>query len=266
MTTATDDLWTLARGGQGIDAESLAAALELQVQRPPLDFRTTLLIRDGMDGLEMYWGRRRLLDWLNRSPARDRLNEIRRLDLGKPGFPTLGRRIMDAIKPDVVLQFLREIGSHVSQPLRIEVGGAIALILSGNLSRHTDDIDIVDEVPAELRNQHALLDELARRYGLQLTHFQSHFLPRGWERRVKSLGRFGQLEVFVVDTCDVFVGKLFSQRAKDLDDLRVLAPQLNEATIEQRVRESASSLVSDASLAQNARHNWYILFGSLFPE
>jgi hypothetical protein len=139
------------------------------------------------------------------------------------------------------------------------------LVLSGNLSRHTDDIDIVNEVPEEIRNEHDLLDQLAKRYALALTHFQSHFLPSNWERRVKSLGRFGMLDVFLVDVVDVFVGKLFSQRTKDLDDLRVLAPQLGRTAIEQRLRDSAGALMSNASLAQHASRNWYILYGGELP-
>src|SRR5205807_2577023 len=132
-------------------------------------------------------------------------------------------------------------------------------------SRHTDDIDIVNEVPAEIRSQHDLLDQLAQRYGLQLTHFQSHYLPNGWEGRVKSLGRFGRLDVFLVDPCDVFVGKLFSQRTKDLDDLRMLAPQFQRPAIEQRLRDSAGPLMADEALAQNASRNWYILYGDSLP-
>jgi hypothetical protein len=266
MPIPTADLWTLTRGNPHIDAESLAVAIEHGVQQAPLDFRTKLLIRDSLDALQSHWGRERLADWLDHSPASESLREIWKADLGEAGFPTLERRIMDAIKPDVVMQLLRELGSHISHPVRLEIGGAIALILSGNLSRHTDDIDIVNEVPAEIRNQHDLLNQLARRYGLLLTHFQSHFLPGGWQNRVKSLGRFGSLDVFLVDVVDVFVGKLFSQRTKDLDDLRMLVPGLQRSNIEQRLIDSAGDLMADPTLAQNAGKNWYILFGDELPS
>ena len=131
---------------------------------------------------------------------------------------------MEKTDPETIRQLLRELGTLASRPTRIDVGGSGALILLGNLSRSTDDIDIVDEVPPELRAQHDAMEQLASRYGLRLAHFQSHYLPAGWIDRVRSLGRFGNLEVFLVDPLDIFVGKLFSAREEDRDDLRALAP------------------------------------------
>ncbi|MDB5173947.1 MAG: hypothetical protein JWN51_2720 [Phycisphaerales bacterium] len=98
------------------------------------------------------------------------------------------------------------------------IRGSISLILSAGLSRHTEDIDLVDEIPAPLRSEHALLDELAARYGLRLAHFQSHFLPQGWESRTRSYDKVGRLEIHLVDVYDVLVGKLMSNRGKDRDD------------------------------------------------
>ena len=133
------------------------------------------------------------------------------------------------------------------------------------LSRATKDIDIVDEVPEELRNQHRLLDDLALRYQLQLAHFQSHYLPSGWERRVRSLGAFGQLQVFIVDPYDIFVGKLFSMRTKDRADLNALASHLNRERVAERVRQSTAGLRGDPRLLDAAKQNWYVLFGEPLP-
>src|SRR5438552_3985685 len=80
-----------------------------------------------------------------------------------------------------------------------------ALILQGYLSRATDDIDVVDEVPAEIRSLHALLQDLRKRYGFHLAHFQSHYLPTGWEQRLHSLEPFGNLQIHLVDIYDVFL-------------------------------------------------------------
>ncbi len=66
------------------------------------------------------------------------------------------------------------------------------------------------------------MNGLVERYGLRLAHFQSHYLPDGWQRRVESFGVFGELAVFLVDPVDIAVGKLFSRRDKDLDDVRML--------------------------------------------
>lgn len=173
---------------------------------------------------------------------------------------------MDAIHPETVEAFLRELSLHVNRPTRLVVGGSIALILAGYVSRHTDDIDVVDEVPAEIRVQHDLLEQLVGRYGLRLTHFQSHYLNAGWEQRIRSIGVFGNLHVFAVDAYDVFVGKLFSVRTKDRDDLRVLAGRLDRQTIVARLRETAGSLRADARLAKAAADNWFVVFGETLPE
>jgi hypothetical protein len=105
-----------------------------------------------------------------------------------------------------------------------------------------------------------------RRYRLRLAHFQSHYLPSGWDQRVHSLGTFGRLQVFLVDVYDVFLSKLFSRREKDRDDLRVLAPQLDKEILTRRLRETAAPLSSDPNLRPSAEQNWYILFGEPLPS
>jgi len=161
--------------------------------------------------------------------------------------------------------FLREIGTQVRRTTRVVVGGAIALILHRLLSRATTDIDLVDEVPPELRASHELLDSLNARFGLRLTHFQSHYLPTGWASRTVTFGRFGNLDVALIDVYDSFVGKLFSRRDKDRDDLRVLYPQLDRRVLIDRVASTTAALRSDPKLLEAASHNWYVLFGEAFP-
>jgi hypothetical protein len=147
----------------------------------------------------------------------------------------------------------------------VSIGGSAALIVAGKLSRATEDVDVVDEVPAEIRTRYDLLERLAARYGLHIAHFQSHYLPTGWADRVRSLGRLGQLEVYLVDEYDVFLSKLFSRREKDRDDLRLLAPLLDRQTVIARLRDTTGPLRSDECLRQAAADNWYILFGEPLP-
>lgn len=260
MSLAADKLWGLTVPGRQVDPNDLLAVLEDALGSPSLDFRTTLLIRDSLSALKAHWGDDRFSAWLAASPRRNAIVDVLRSDLGPSGFPSLEKRLMEKTRSEVVQQFLRELGLHVDHPARLEIGGSIALILSGNLSRMTEDIDVVDEVPVQLRSQHALLDELALRYNLRLTHFQSHFLPAGWADRLRSLGRYGQLDVFLVDACDIFVGKLFSARVKDRDDLRALAPLMDNVTLAARLRDFAGALLAEPDLAANARRNWYILY------
>jgi hypothetical protein len=172
---------------------------------------------------------------------------------------------MNTVRRETVLNFLRDLGNSLSHPTQIVVGGSIALILSDELVRHTDDIDVVDELPAEIRDRYAYLDELAGLYALRITHFQSHYLPTGWRERIYSLGRFRDLDVFLVDSADVFVGKLFSDRIKDRGDLLHLARRLDKSKIESRLISSAGALRSSFQLAKYAEHNWYVLYGEPLP-
>jgi hypothetical protein len=259
-----DDLWSLVSYRPQIDPAALATAVESQISSGDLDSRTLILIRDSVKGLEEVWGAKRFGHWLAESAFADEIRQILVTQTDPPGFPSLARRLMDRTKPETVAQFLRELGARIHQPARVYIGGSISLILSAGLSRHTEDIDLVDEVPAPLRNEHELLDELSARYGLRLAHFQSHFLPAGWESRARSYDKFGPLEVYLVDPYDVLVGKLMSNRGKDRDDLRLLLPQLDPATLTARL-PSASALLNEPALKKNAVENWYIIFGQPLP-
>ena len=259
-----DDLWTLIRGTPSIDPKALAAALERECDKLDPDFRTRLLMRDAYVALRQRWGKDRLAERLGET-SRLLLARIESEELGKPGFPSLESRMSDATDPRMLQQFLRELGETLQAPARLNIGGSSALILRGLLSRATDDIDVVDEVPEVIRVEHALLEGLAARYGLRLTHFQSHYLPSGWSDRVESIGRFGKLDVFLVHPLDIFVGKLFSKRLKDRDDLRMLLPSLDKNAIENRFKASAGPLLAEPNLRDDAKKNWYILFGDELP-
>jgi len=178
MVIQTNDLWALVKYRPQIDPDDLADAIEEQVRDESLDYRTRLLIRDGVEAQQRYWGEDRFQMWLARSPARDRIGSICQEQFERSGFPSLGRRLMEKTDPREIRQYLRDLGVKAKRPLRMEVGGAVALIMLGYLSRTTDDIHVVDEVPAELRAEHALWHELEDRYGLSLAHFQRHYLKQ----------------------------------------------------------------------------------------
>ncbi len=74
------------------------------------------------------------------------------------------------------------------------------------------------------------------------------------------------MDVYLVDPIDIFLGKLTSIRTKDLDDLRVLAPQLDKPTIVQRLKDSMKSALASESLKERAQHNWYIIYGEELPQ
>lgn len=266
MVVRNRSLWSLAHGTPWVDARDLAEAIVAQVTRQDLDFRSRLLIRDSLDALERHWGYARLQDWLEGNPVRQELYTIREdAELGEPGFPSLKRRIMDKTDPETIRQFLRELADGIRKPLLITVGGSAALILPDLLARVTDDVDVVDEVPQELRTQYAVLDDLQQRFGLHIAPFQSHYLPSGWAQRVQSQAPFGKLQVHLVDPYDVLLSKLFSKRKKDLDDIRVVIPLLSKETLARRLIDSCQRLLGENDLRLQAEHNWYILFGEPLP-
>jgi hypothetical protein len=262
--TTQSDLWTIVHGTPSIDPKALVSAIEQECRNSIHDFRTKLLMRDAFTALRRRWGADVLSTHLSEA-ARLFLDSLETEDWGEAGFPSLESRMADATDPRTLQQFLREVGDSLAAPIRLDVGGSSALILRGLLRRATDDIDVVDEVPQAIRVEHEFLDGLVLRYGLRLTHFQSHYLPSGWSDRVESLGRFGKLDVFLVHPVDIFVGKLFSKRTKDRDDLRMLLPSLDQAAIVNRLQTSAAPLLADLNLRGDAQKNWYILFGENLP-
>jgi hypothetical protein len=266
MATQTLDLWWLTRGKPQIDPTDLSHAVCQQAGEDDLDYRTRLLIRDSVQALRAHWGEARLERWLSRCPHRHRIEFICQEEFDKVGFPTIARRLMDKTNPEDIRQMLEQLGRALARETTIYIAGSVALILPGYLSRHTDDIDLIDEVPAEIRNRHDLLHQLASSYSLILGHVQSHYFPSDWQQRVHSLGIFGRLRVFLLDVYDVFLSKLFSARQKDLDDMRLLIPQLDKETLTRRFRETCGSFLAAPRLLQLAQDNWQILFGEPLPH
>jgi hypothetical protein len=266
MATATLDLWSLVRRQSQIDPHDLAEAVAQQAAEESPDYRTRLLIRDSMDALRERWGDRAVGAWLAQIPTRERIEAICREAFDEVGFPSIRKRLMEKTDPATVEQYLRELSQRVRKPLVLTVGGSIALIVPGLLVRHTDDVDIVDEVPKELREQHALLEELKNRYGLFLTHFQQHYLPSGWSSRLHYHETYGDLKIYFIDPLDVFLSKLTSKRTKDFDDLRVLIRQFDREAIVERLNNSMQRTLADDELREQARKNWKILFGEELPQ
>jgi hypothetical protein len=266
MALQTLDLWNLVRKRPQIDPRDLAEAVRGEVHQAPLDYRTRLLIRDSVEALRLYWGNSRLEEWLAQCPERDILRTICDEEYDKIGFPSLRNRLMEKTEPQEILQFFAHLGKKLQQTARLEIAGSVALILAGYLSRHTEDIDVVGEVPKEIRDDHALIQTLETSYGLKLGHVQTHYFPAGWRDRVHSLDIFDHLQVFLVDVYDVTLSKLFSARLKDLEDLRVLKPQLDKDVLRERLRSSAGDFLAAPRLKQLAQDNWQILYGEALPQ
>jgi hypothetical protein len=241
-------LWSLVDGARWIDPSDLLRAIKLELSNGPCDFRTRLLVRDSYRALESHWGHSKLS--LSVADVGVKLGPILEEDLGEAGFPTLGQRMMERVKPETIFGFFQELGRTIQKSTQLEIG---------YLAYPTNNVDVVDQA------QNDLLSELAIQFGLSLTHFQSHNLPAGWLQRVRSFGRFDLLDVYLIDVHDIFLGKLFSSCEKDFDDLRVLKRALDKNQIIDRVKTSGRDLAAEPLLRAVAERNWYVLFGEPLP-
>jgi hypothetical protein len=127
------------------------------------------------------------------------IRAILKENLGQPGFIAIRRRLVDSIDSPQVRQIFELLGRGIHKAVEIHIAGSIPTLIKGLTHRPTSGIDFVDEVPAEIRGQRALLGKIKAEYGLTLGHVQSHDLPERWKNRRQWLGDFGGLRVYVVD-------------------------------------------------------------------
>jgi len=64
MSKVAKELWDLVQTQQHLDPRDLTLAIEDQVIRQDLDYRSCVLIRDSVKALRNYWGPERLSAWL----------------------------------------------------------------------------------------------------------------------------------------------------------------------------------------------------------
>ncbi len=266
---AVDRLWSLVYAQAQIDPTRLANAMEEVIRSTPaveLDQRTRKLLSSALDALRAH----RDQGYLRRLSEEMRLviDElfIDPLSFVDRGFHGLGKRLIPETQKKTLENVLRLIDEAMRDELQIYIAGSGALLLQDSMRWNTEDIDIVNEVPSVIRNNHALLENIAARYQIQIGHVQSHYLPEGWETRANSFGDFRKLIVFVVDPLDIFIGKLFSKRMKDQLHLDQLVKQFDRDSIHARFVESAHKLMSDEFSRPNAEKNWYVLFGEKLPD
>lgn len=245
--TAVDNLWDLLYAPT-IDPRDLSRAVSAAAELPDLDYRTVQLMHEASQALNLH------------DPRVEAHAREAGIDTTECRFPSLRKRLVPDIRSEQVRQYLRDLGSRVSATA-ITIGGSVAVTLQGLPPRSTEDIDLVNEVPPEIRQERSLITQLADIYGIHPTHFQSHYLPDGWESRVKSLGSYGRLQVSVVDAYDILAGKVYSGRRKDRDDLRRLAPHIDKAKLLDRLQSSTARLWRQDQDRQRAVQNWYIVYG-----
>lgn len=255
------DPWHLVWGQPYIDADALAAAIESDLQRHPRpDYRTRLLLRDAAHAIRSFWGASKFQHWLAASPVRERLDALLNEPFPETGFPSIRRRLVDSIGANQIKQIFTLLGQQVHDRVEIYLAGSVPTLIEGLTARPTEDIDLVDEVPAAIREQRAVLRKIENDYGLRLGHVQSHYLPSGWRKRRRFLGDFGGLRVYLVDAYDIFVSKLSSKQEKHKDDLRVLALKLDKETARRRLFDAGRAFLDDPHQRPQIEASWHFLF------
>jgi hypothetical protein len=262
------DPWQLVWGQPYIDSRTLAAAIEEDLGRNGQpDFRTRLLVRDAAAAIRSFWGSRRFTRWLSTSPVAPMIRAILDEDLGTPGFPSIRRRLVNSIDSPQIRQIFEILGRGIHGPLEVHIAGSIPTLIKGLTARPTADIDFVDEVPAEIRSQRAVLRKIETQFGLTLGHVQSHYLPAHWQDRRQWLGDFSELRVYLVDEYDIFVSKLSSKQEKHQLDLRVLAQKLDKSVAKRRLLTDGKAFLDDPGLKLQIEENWRFIFQEpLFPK
>jgi uncharacterized nucleotidyltransferase DUF6036 len=255
------DPWALVWGQPYIDAERLVQAIEQDLLRnPEPDFRTRLLVRDSLRAVRAFWGKQRLDHRIGESPARARITTIMKEKLGKAGFTAIRRRLVANNMSADLEQILDLLGRALQAKTEINIAGSVPTLVQSLTSRPTNDIDIVDEVPAEIRRQRSLLQNIKDRFGLTFGHVQSHYLPANWRARRHFFGDFGRLRAYLVDPYDIFVSKLSSKLERHIDDLRVLAKQLDKEKAKNRLMGDGKEFMDDPYLRPQIEQNWHFVF------
>ncbi|MDH3583636.1 MAG: hypothetical protein OER86_05420 [Phycisphaerae bacterium] len=167
---------------------------------------------------------------------------------------------MPNLSQQAVLKALKATGERFGDrpdagPIRIVVCGAVAGILSEELSgqRQTLDCDVIVSDPEE---RFAALAEAAAEVGRHLSlkpdwlnqdaGMYAHLLPLGWKQRLRSIDRFGLLQVMIIGRIDLLALKLIgsAKRPQDLDDIDEMEPTREELNFmaEYLDRKEAESL------------------------
>jgi len=224
------------------------------------DFRTRLLVRDAALAIKSYWGAPAFKRWLTASPVGEKIAAILAENLGEPGFRNIRRRLVSSTNKDQIAQILDLLGQRIHDRIEINIAGSIPTLIRGLTARPTDDIDFVNEVPKEIREQRRVVEQIKTKYGLILGHVQSHCFPSNWELRRQFFGDHGGIRVYLVDTIDIFVSKLASKQEKHKDDLRVLAPQLDKSVVRERLERDGRAFLDNPFDRPTIEENWRFVF------
>lgn len=120
---------------------------------------------------------------------------------------------------------LRALGDSFRHPARLYLSGGEGLIWRG-LRGTTQDVDIsYDVAPANHDAWIRALRELKEKLSINIEEAQpAHFIPvpPGAESRAEFIGRYGSVDVFLLDPYSVALSKLERGHGRDMADARAM--------------------------------------------
>jgi len=140
---------------------------------------------------------------------------------------------MEKMAGDKLNRALNALGSRRNTRTEIIIGGAAAMILSGELARTTSDCDVIfsdPEIGQMQEDIRSVADSLNLTAGWLNGSVQSYLdiLPPDYRTRLKTLPTQGNLRISVLHRQDVLVMKFFAGRVRDMADIAALRPTESE--------------------------------------
>jgi hypothetical protein len=145
------------------------------------------------------------------------------------------------ISSQIIQEFLEQLGSRYPKQATLHLLGGSALILLGS-SRDTLDIDYVgDDIRKDDFQQ--FMEKVADEMELDVEAVPiEHFipLPNGNEQRSIHIGKFGNVDVLIVDPYTIALSKLDRGKDTDLDDIVFLVhrAQINLKELERILNDA----------------------------
>jgi hypothetical protein len=114
------DPWELVWGQPYIDCETLAAAIEDDLERTSEpDYRSRLLIHDAAQAIRSYWGPKKFARWVGKSPLGNRIETILQENFPEEGFPRIRGKLVASVKSEVVERIFELVMALLFAPRRI---------------------------------------------------------------------------------------------------------------------------------------------------
>jgi hypothetical protein len=163
-------------------------------------------------------------------------------------------------------EFLLEIDSMLTEPLKLHCIGGFVICYFYGLPRPTGDIDYYTAVPANL-NLIEIAGEgsaLATKYKIRLHHVTVTNLPENYAIRLTEMfpAMFEKLRLYAPDPYDFILSKLERNSEKDRDDADHIfkTQKLNSQTLRERYEKELRPNLSKENWHDNTLKLWIEIF------